>query len=84
MKRRRLYSPAIESCWPLKITTVSILYPLKTPETKGDLLRKMLKHVMLTNPCFYIFGDAFRALHFYGTHFQAISSFNKIFLSTNF
>ena len=81
MKRRILYSPAIESFWPLKITTVPILYPLKTPETKGDLLCKMLKHVMLTNPCFYIFGDAFRALHFYCTHFQAIFSFNKIFIN---
>ena len=33
---------------------------------------------MLTNPCFYVFGDAFR-VHFYCTHFQAIFSFNKIF-----
>ena len=35
---------------------------------------------MLTNPCLYIFGDAFRVLNFYCTHFQAISSFNKKFL----
>ena len=28
------------------------------------------------NPCFCVFGDAFRVLHFYCTHFQ--------FLSTNF
>ena len=34
---------------------------------------------MLTNPCFYVFGDAFRVLHFYCTHFQAIFSFNKFF-----
>ena len=34
---------------------------------------------MLTNPCFYVFGDAFRVLHFFCTHFQAIFSFNKIF-----
>ena len=34
---------------------------------------------MLTNPCFYVFGNAFRVLHFYSTHFQAIFSFNKIF-----
>ena len=33
---------------------------------------------MLTNPCFYVFGDAFCVLHFYCTHFQAIFSFNKI------
>ena len=30
---------------------------------------------MLTNPCFYMFGDAFRVLHFYCTHFQAITIF---------
>ena len=35
--------------------------------------------VMLRNPCFYVFGDAFRVLHFFCTHFQAIFSFNKIF-----
>ena len=23
---------------------------------------------MLTNPCFYVFGDAFRVVHFYCTH----------------
>ena len=34
---------------------------------------------MLTNPCFYVFGDAFRVLHFCCTHFQAIFSFNKNF-----
>ena len=34
---------------------------------------------MLTNPCFYIFGDAFRVLHFYCTHFQAIFSSNNFF-----
>ena len=37
------------------------------------------KDVMLTNPCFYVFGDAFRVLHLYCTHFEAIFSFNKIF-----
>ena len=26
------------------------------------------KDVMLTNPCFYVFGDAFRLPHFYCTH----------------
>ena len=39
---------------------------------------------MLTNPCFYVFGDAFRVLHFYCTHFQAIFSFNKIFINKFF
>ena len=39
---------------------------------------------MLTNPCFYVFGDAFRVLHFYCTHFQAIFSFNKIFYQQTF
>ena len=33
------------------------------------------KDVMLTNPFLYVFGDAFRVLHFYCTHFQAIFSF---------
>ena len=39
---------------------------------------------MLTNPCFYVFGDAFRILHFYCTHFQAIFLFNKIFYQQTF
>ena len=39
---------------------------------------------MLTNPCFYVFGDAFRVLHFYCTHFQAIFSFNNIFFQQTF
>ena len=39
---------------------------------------------MLTNPCLYVFGDAFRVLHFYCTHFQAIFSFNKIFINKDF
>ena len=39
---------------------------------------------MLTNPCFYVFGDAFRVLHFYCTHFEAIFSFNKIFINKFF
>ena len=39
---------------------------------------------MLTNPCFCVFGDAFRVLHFYCTHFQAIFSFNKIFYQQTF
>ena len=39
---------------------------------------------MLTNPCFYVFGDAFRVPHFYCTHFQAIFSFNKIFYQQTF
>ena len=34
---------------------------------------------MLTNPCVYVFDDAFRVLHFYCTNFQAIFSVNKIF-----
>ena len=34
---------------------------------------------MLTNPCFYVFGDAFHVLHFYCTHFQAIFSLTKFF-----
>ena len=34
---------------------------------------------MLRNPCFYVFGDTFRGLRFYCTHFQAIFSFNKTF-----
>ena len=37
-----------------------------------------LKDVMLTNPCFYVLGDAFRVLHFYCTHFQAMFWFDKI------
>ena len=39
---------------------------------------------MLTNPCFYVFVDAFRVLHFYWTHFQAIFSFSKIFYQQTF
>ena len=39
---------------------------------------------MLTNPCFYVFGDAFCVLNFYFTHFQAIFLFNKIFINTFF
>ena len=39
---------------------------------------------MLTNPCFYVFGDAFRVLHFYSTHYEAIFSFNKIFINKFF
>ena len=39
---------------------------------------------MLTNPCFYVFGDAFRVLHFYCTHFQTIFSFNKSFYQQTF
>ena len=27
---------------------------------------------MLTNPCFYVFGNTFHVLHFCCTHFQAI------------
>ena len=34
---------------------------------------------MLTSPCFYEFGDAFRVLHFYCTYFKAVFSFNKFF-----
>ena len=33
---------------------------------------------MLTNPCFYVFGDAFRVLHFYCTPFlDVLISRNK-------
>ena len=39
---------------------------------------------MLTIPCFYIFGDAFRVLDFYCTHFQAIFAFKKIFINKFF
>ena len=39
---------------------------------------------MLTNPCFYVFGDAFRVQHFYCTHFQAIFSSNKLFYQQTF
>ena len=39
------------------------------------------KDVMLTNPCFFVFGDAFRVLHFYCTHFQAIFSLTKFFIN---
>ena len=39
---------------------------------------------MLTNPWFYVIGDAFRVLHFYITHFQAIFSFNRIFIKKFF
>ena len=39
---------------------------------------------MSTNPCFDVFGDAFRVLHFYCTHFQVIFSFNKIFFQQTF
>ena len=41
------------------------------------------KDVMLTNPYFFVFGDAFRVLHFYCKHFQAIFSFfffNKLLI----
>ena len=34
---------------------------------------------MLTNPCFCVFDEAFRSLHFYCTQFQAIFLFNNIF-----
>ena len=37
---------------------------------------------MLTNPCFYVFSDAFHVLHFYCTHFQAIFSFNYFYQQT--
>ena len=39
---------------------------------------------MLTKPCFYVFGDALRVLHFYCAHFQAIFSFNKISINKFF
>ena len=39
---------------------------------------------MLTKPCFYLFGNALRVLHFYCAHFQAILSFNKIFINKFF
>ena len=39
---------------------------------------------MLANPCFYVFGDAFRVLNFYCTHFQDIFSFNKNFYQQTF
>ena len=39
---------------------------------------------MLTNPCFYVPGGAFRVLHFYCAHFQAIFWFNKIFINKYF
>ena len=39
----------------------------------------------MTNPCFYVFGDAFRYYIFtVATHFQAIFSFNKIFYQQTF
>ena len=34
---------------------------------------------MLTNPCVYVFDDAFRVLHFYCIHFQVLFLVNKIF-----
>ena len=40
-----------------------------------DIWKVNIKDV-LTNPCFYVFDDAFCVLHFYCTHFQAIFSFN--------
>ena len=33
---------------------------------------------MLTNPCFYAFGDVFLVLHFYCPHFQTTFSFNYV------
>ena len=36
---------------------------------------------MLTNPCFYVFEDAFCELHFCCPHFQAIFLFNKILIN---
>ena len=39
---------------------------------------------MLTNPCFYVFGDMFCVLYYYCTHLQAIFSFNKIFTNKFF
>ena len=39
---------------------------------------------MLTNSCFYVFGDAFRVLHFYCTNFQAIFLFNNFFYQQTF
>ena len=39
---------------------------------------------MLTNPCFYVFGDTFRVLHFYCTYFQAIFSLNKKFVKQEY
>ena len=34
------------------------------------------KDVVLTNPCFCIFGNVFHVLHFLCAHFQIIFSFN--------
>ena len=34
--------------------------------------RLIQKDVMLTNPCFYVFGDVLCVLRFYCTYFQAI------------
>ena len=43
--------------------------------------RLIQKEGMLTDPCFYVFGDVLRVLYFYCTHFQAIFSFDKIFIN---
>ena len=39
---------------------------------------------MLTNPCFYVLGNAFRVLHFYWTHFQAIPRLTRLVFSRFF
>ena len=39
---------------------------------------------MLANPCFYLFSEAFRVLHFHCTRFQAIFPFNKNFYQQTF
>ena len=66
-----------------------ILYGKHGFETLDDLRSRLYKTKLHSyrakkNPCFYVFGDAFRVLHFYCTHFQAIFSFNKIFINKFF
>ena len=61
----------INSLW-LNILDRIILVNVYTVE----ISKFNLKDVMLTNPCFCVFGDSFRVLQFYCTHFQAIFSFN--------
>ena len=75
-----MYILYLYTCTPVYI---HIIYCVLL-QCQYNISKVNIKDVMLTNPCFCVFGDVFHVLHFYCTHFQAIFLFNKIFINNFF
>ena len=63
-------------CLPVILFAMLTLWDLNCFINLVNVSEVNMKRRYVTNPCFCIFGNAFRVLHFYCTHFQAIFGFN--------